>query len=364
MDRDFDQIGDRAETVDRWEGLGKAYSEGRTLFGDMPVLFDYDNFTIEPWRRVLTRGTISANRRLGEREAVIQPACVDLAYLRPRYSSSGDAVKRSLAETFLWQHWANDREAVDLELFDSDAVVLHQDATTLTLADLFFARGAGGQLLQSAAHAFARKLSTVFASPDLVWLIPDALNDFDLQVARRNINARFAHAEPLPRSVAAVFEHVDHSRIPHAGYQVVIVDSFGGTIYATKLIAGHSSELEERVPTTRGFYWERTPHVQINDTEGPSGPANEIPFFDGDGEWFDEVRHRGSIQSTNGCCAPIRRLAALISASRWPRAQLWVASGCTICNSRLVISHYGATKSRTLNQGQRQARPVPGVLPR
>ena len=289
MDRDFNQIEDRAETVARWEGLVKAYSEGRTIFGDMPVLFEYDNFTIEPWSRVLTRRTTSANRPLGQREAVAQAACVDLSYLRPRYSSSGDAVTRILEEAFLWQHWANDQEAVDLELFDSDAVVLHHDATTLTSADLFLARGAGGQLLQSAAHAFARKLSTVFTSPDLVWLIPDALNDFELQVARRNINARFAHAEPLPRSVAAVFEHVDHSRIPYPGYQVVIVDSFGGTVYATKLIAGYDSELEERVPTTRGFYWERIPHVQINETECPSGPSNEIPFFDGDGEWFDAV---------------------------------------------------------------------------
>ena len=40
----------------------KAYSEGKTLFGDMPVLFDYDYFAIEPWREPVLRAAESTNR--------------------------------------------------------------------------------------------------------------------------------------------------------------------------------------------------------------------------------------------------------------------------------------------------------------
>ena len=289
IDRDLEQLDARAATVDLWEDLGKAYSEGTTLFGDMPVIFTYDAFTIKPWDDMPTRESIDIISRIHDRVPVLTPACVDLAYVRPRYASMGDLRSRELAQAFVWQRWVNDRESIDLELFDSDAVFLHKDATTFTSADLFLARGNGGQLLQSAAHVFARELGRAFASPALVWLVPDTLNDFELQLVRRNINARFAHAEPLPRSIAAVFEHIDYSRITGSGFQAVIVDSFGGTTYATKLVTKHDSELEERIPETRGFYWERTPHVQLNDIDAPRGPANEIPFVVGRDEWFEAV---------------------------------------------------------------------------
>ena len=116
---------------------------------------------------------------------------------------------------------------MDLELFNADVALLHPDATTISITDLFFSQDTDQSRLDWAAHAFTRKLSRTFSDPTLLWLVPDFLNDFQLQVARRNINARFAKAEPLPRSVAAVFEQIDHAKIKSDGFQVVVVDQTG-----------------------------------------------------------------------------------------------------------------------------------------
>jgi hypothetical protein len=282
IDSDFQQFVARVATVKKWNGYGKAYSYGTTLFGDMPVLFDYDKFTITPWLEPVLKRTQSVDRTVRSKAAVIAPACVDLTYLRPRYAAHGSPGRASLPEAFLCQRWTNDeggRGSVDLELFDADIALLHPDSTSVSSADLFFAGPVDESLLDWAAHAFVRKLGKAFTNPVLVWLVPDFLNDFQLQVARRNINTRFPEAEPLPRSVAAVFEQIDNSKI-RAGFQVLVVDAAGGATYATKLIARHDPKLEKRVPETRGFYWERSPHVTIEHNEAAYKPLTEIRYFD------------------------------------------------------------------------------------
>lgn len=298
FDGDFQQLEARAATVEKWNGYGQAYSEGKTLFGDMPVSFDYDKFTITPWLEPILKPTPSVDRTARGQAAVITPACVDLTYPRPRYAAHGSPERASLPEAFLWQRWTNDhedgRESVDLELFDADCVWLHPDSTSVFSADLFFATDADESLLDRAAHAFVRKLGKTFSNSVLIWLVPDFLNDFQLQVARRNINTRFPEAEPLPRSVAAVFEQIDYSTIRNAGLQVLVVDAAGGTTYATKLIARHDPDLEERMPETRGFYWERSPHVTIEHNEAACSPLTEIPYIDSDGRWNDAAPVRKS----------------------------------------------------------------------
>jgi hypothetical protein len=289
IERDFIQIDARAITVATWEAFGKAYSEGKTLFGDMPILFDYDSFAIKPWREPVLRATESTNRPDLSRPAVDSPACVDLTYLRPRFATIESQAPSTSAETYLWQRWRSGNDSVDLELFSADIALLDPDATSLSVADLFFSQDADQSQLDWAAHTFARKLSKTFTDPALLWLVPDFLNDFQLQVARRNINARFAEAEPLPRSVAAVFDQIDHTKIKSAGFQVVVVDQTGGTTYATKLIARYDADLLERVPETRGFYWERSPHVTLQHDVADYDALVEIPRVGRDGEWNDQT---------------------------------------------------------------------------
>lgn len=287
IERDLGQLGSRAQTVLRWDGLAKQYAEGNTLFGDMPVLFDYETFAIEPWREPITRAGSAAGRPDRNRAPATTPTCVDLTYLRPRYASSESSA--ILPEPYLWQRWRSGNDSADLEAFNADIAVLHPDAKTFSCTDLFFSKDVDEPLLDWAAHAFTRRLSVTFANPALVWLFPDFLNDFQLQVARRNLNARFPQAEPLPRSVAAVFEKIDYSKIATEGFQVVVVDSAGGTTYATKLIARHDEELQDRVPETRGFYWERSPHVTLDQAGASYDPLIELPRIECDGRWNDST---------------------------------------------------------------------------
>lgn len=289
--RDASILDARAATVEKWVGFGRSYAAGATLFGDMPVLFDYDKFAIETWRELepVLRAEESTTRPDRDRPPVIGAACVDLTYLRPRFATIGSKAPSTLPETYLWQRWRSGSDSVDLELFHADVALLHPDATTISTTDLFFSDDADEPLLDWAAHAFIRKLSKAFADPALVWLIPDVLNDFQLQVSRRNINARFAKAEPLPRSVAAVLEQIGHAKIKRDGFQVVVVDQTGGTTYATKLIARYDADLQHRVPETRGFYWERSPHVTLQHDAASYDALAEVPRVDKDGKWNDQV---------------------------------------------------------------------------
>ena len=288
IEDDFSQLEARAVTVATWDAFGKAYSEGKTLFGDMPVLFDYNSFAIEPWRKPIAREGPAENRPVRDSAPVSTPACVDLTLLRPRYASNSNIATVS-QESYLWQRWQSGSDSADLELFNADIAVLDRDATTVSCTDLFFSKDLDESLLDWAAHTFTRRLAKTFTDSALVWLFPDFLNDFQLQVARRNLNARFSQAEPLPRSVAAVFEQIDYSKIKAQGFQVVVVDSAGGTTYATKLIARHDKELQERVPETRGFYWERSPHVTLDQDEESYNPLVEIPRVDAEGHWNDRA---------------------------------------------------------------------------
>jgi hypothetical protein len=295
IDRDFSQIEEREETMRRWVEYGKVYIEGTERFADMPVLFDYDKFTIDPWISTLATQKAQPSIARSNKDEVTteDPVCVDLAALRPHYSSHSVSPS-SLQDVFLWQHWKNDKEAEDITLFGSDAAYLHPDATTISSADLFFPPDNEDAHLDRAARAFAIRLRTKFKNNTLIWLVPDVLNDFELAIVRRNLNARFPLAEPLPRSVAATFEQVNYSTITGTGFAVVVSDTIGGKNCVTKLVAKFDAELEKVIPETRGYFWERCPHQIIDD---PSADSEEdrpldIATVDNQGQWRNPTQEK------------------------------------------------------------------------
>ena len=288
---DFKEIDHREKIIEEWESYAKKYSEAMTVFGDIPVLFDYDRFQIESW----------ITPKLKEKDCVDRPedyapltdiSCVDLTYIQPRYATVGQDGVWILLEKFLWQQWSRkDQEGknqiVEMELFNSDAVVLHADSSLISSSDLFFGKKIDEQLKDRAASAFVRKLKKPFANQNLIWLVPDFLGDFEIPIIRRNINSQFMGQIPLPRSVAALFEKVDYSIINRDGFSVLVVDKSGGTTYATKLIARHNIDLEECLPETGGFFWERTPAVVLKHEETISSALSEIAYFDSRNEFHD-----------------------------------------------------------------------------
>ena len=290
--RDLSELEVREQTMRLWSNYGNMYSEGEHLFADMPVLFDYEKFEIRPWLPSIAFK--NAKRRVdrsSETSELVAPSCVDLVALNPCYATPNSSSK-SLRENYLWQQWKDNDRTIDLELFDSDAAYLHPDATTISLIDLFLSKDKSAELLDRAARAFAYRLRISFKNDSFIWLIPDFLNDFELEITRRNLNASFAGAEPLPRSVAAVIEQFDYTKINRDGFSVVMVDTIGDKTCATKLFARHDKELQQRNPETRGYYWERCPPVIISSEESNGVEVKLCNFMtvDEQGTWQDPVQ--------------------------------------------------------------------------
>jgi len=288
--RDFAQLAAREETMRQWVEYGRMYHQGIHLFAEMPVLFEYEAFTIRTWspEPIIQRVARRVGRSTGER-AVEQAVCLDLVELRPRFADAAGG-SQALTETYLWQQWRNDADTVDIALLNSDAAHLHPDATTIGSPDLFFAGdNIPGHLLDRAARTFAARLRDTFKDDTLIWLVPDALNDFELDIIRRNLNARFPGAEPLPRGVAALFEQVDYARVTRDGYSVVVVDTLGGTTCATKLLARFDADLKMCLPETKGYYWERCPPVVLSKHDGIDEQRYDTVTVDGTGKWHDKA---------------------------------------------------------------------------
>lgn len=289
LSADHSRLPERIRTKRLWNTYAQMWRDGSHRFADMPVFFDYDRFEIRPWfsKVVAQRVPEIINRNVSVQD-IRTPVCVDFATLRPRYAT-GTTV-RSLPDAFLWQKWRDANTAVALDLFTSDAIYAHAQATTLSSADLFFSRTDPEQL-DPAARAFASRLHSVFRHETLIWLVPDALNDFELDVTRRNVNARFQNAIPLPRSIAAAFLRADYSKVRNDS-AIVVIDSVGGKTCVTKLIARFDPELKKVLPETNGFYWERHPPVIISNAspEMHEEKKYEIPTLDDQGQWREAPR--------------------------------------------------------------------------
>ena len=290
-DDDLKNLESRADTVAQWTQYANAYADGLAVFGDLPVLFDYDAFSITPWegRPIVADARESPRKPRVRTPTVCSPVCVDLTTLHPRYSTDG-ATAAVMTESFVWQRWHGEQGVQDLELFEAGAAIVSPEATTLTWGDLTTVTDEiSSDVIGAAALAFTRRLSATFMHPALITLVPDSTNDFQMETVRRHVNARFAQAEPLPRSIAAAIEQFDYSRIPRDGYQLVVVDTVGTVTSATKLTARHDPELATRVPQTRGFYWERAPHVALRSSEPTTSVLRQMLTVDDQEFWYDAV---------------------------------------------------------------------------
>ena len=287
---DLTQLEARDKTMLLWKQCTQMWAGGKHLFAEMPLLFDYENFEILPWSSkppLFSTSRQNIPRRI-QRSEITEPVCVDFTSLRPRYASGDSKVAQSLPDAFLWQQWRRDDESVDIELFDSDAVWLHPQSTSISAPDILFAEDNTSENFDRAARAFASHLRGVFRHDTLIWLAPDLLNDFELEVIRRNLNARFTNSEPLPRSVAAVLAQINYSRV-RDGFTVVVVDCAGDRTCATKLLAKFDIELKKCLPETGGFYWERCPSVIIASTDHDKSnvSGSDITTVDANERWHD-----------------------------------------------------------------------------
>lgn len=299
INRDFSNLNERQKTMQKWKEYAKKYDTH--LFAEMPVLFNYENFEIRLW----TSSPIFFNKgnpiaRPINPPEIEYPVCIDLTEVYPKYAyATGNNVEtcafkeKAYPKPFIWQCWENNEESVDIELFNSDAVYLHPNANSVSSTDLFFATKEKEAYLERAAFSFTNQLRKTFKNDTLIWLCPDSINDFEIEIIRRNLNGGFSNAEPLPRSVAAVFENIKYNKL-NKKFSVVVVDYIGGVLCATKLQVNYDEKLEENLPLTKGFYWERQPPVILskkNDESERSNNLSEFVIVNSQGEWIDAKPH-------------------------------------------------------------------------
>lgn len=191
------------------------------------------------------------------------PAVVDLCALRPRYATqTEDGI---LPFRLLWQRWCPDgREPVELDLGSAEAIALRGNAASVSVLDLLSTDSAlPPAVLSQAARCFAARIREAIHTETLTYIVPDSTDEFALSTLRRSVNAAFRAAEPLPRSIGAVFAWQSSDRFARYrvadGDCVLVLDTVGSTVSATPLLARSNDELAQRVPESAGVYWERLP---------------------------------------------------------------------------------------------------------
>lgn len=275
LDQDILAIPQRQVIVEKWTKIAKMYADGMHIFLEVPVLPDFAQFDVKlltrsGWKSDLQPMMFNEVRRTFKEPhfAKQQAVCVDPGYFQPRYAIGNEI--GTLSSLFVEQFWAGYAENCDVSSFvlsRSDCMDLTDDIVTITYPDLLYADTAENEALRNAAaHTFARQLLEIFGTEELVWLYPDIRDDFSLELVRKSFNARFAHAVPLPRSVATVFQCVPYSSVKADGYKVAIYEPVGAKLYRTLLIARYSKDLQEAIPETMGFRWEKQVTVETNKT--------------------------------------------------------------------------------------------------
>lgn len=313
----------RENLVRFWDEYAVAWKRSTSVrMAEVPLFFDYDKFEIKVWGdsgivpllsngiRLMEIGDLKSAAKIAcqgncgpiqRPKEVFEPVCVDLTWLSPRYAI--DDRVRELPVRLIWQNWTERRDDagaannangvqkdVAFSLFGANAIWQHPDATTIAFADLFAGSDckAPEDLQWRAARASTEELSRIFTNETIVWLTPDGISEFELKVIRGSLNAAFKKAQPLPRSIAAIYEKVDLSKLPRAliqkrGFGVLVLDTTADGVLATNMTARYSRELEAKVPSTFGYYWERNPSVLLTDETTRRSVLSEVDCIDENG---------------------------------------------------------------------------------
>lgn len=87
VERDLQYIQERRTTRARWEKLGKQYASRQTAFADMPVLIDYNSFSINPWDDNLPTTRLGGPPKRAKWFETREPACVDITQPQPVFAT-------------------------------------------------------------------------------------------------------------------------------------------------------------------------------------------------------------------------------------------------------------------------------------
>lgn len=199
----------------------------------------------------------------------IDRSVVDLCSIRPTFTNNTGS-QAHLPFRLLQQHWPlNINGGAVLDCGYAKSIALHSDIKTVSMRSLFsHSSTLPDDSKSSVSMFFIKKLSDYIKADKLTYLVPDWVNDFDLEVIRKSVNFYFDDSTPLPKSIAAIFAWQSSKKFVQGrvneGDFVLVVDSFDDGISITPVQAIYQKELDEILPETQGISWERHPTVIIS----------------------------------------------------------------------------------------------------
>ncbi|ENS5605430.1 DUF2357 domain-containing protein [Vibrio mimicus] len=198
----------------------------------------------------------------------IDRSVVDLCSIRPTFTNN-TGFQAHLPFRLLKQHWPlNINVGAVIDCGYAKSIALHSDIETISMRSLFSHSSALSDDSKSCASMFfMKKLSDYIKAEKLTYLVPDWVNDFDLEGIRKSVNFYFDDSTPLPKSIAAIFAWQSSKKFVQDRIRdndfVLVVDSFDSGISITPVQAIYQKELDEILPETQGISWERHPTVTI-----------------------------------------------------------------------------------------------------
>ena len=200
----------------------------------------------------------------------MEHSVVNLCSVRPSFTNKKRR-KANLPFRLLQQSWSiGDGNETQVDCGSAKAIMLGDGIKTVSMRSLFL--GDSNPPLSEADKSrasmfFVEKLSGHIKADSLTYLVPDWINDFDLETIRRSINFYFRNATPLPKSIAAIFAWQSSKKFAQSKIQdndfVFVVDLFDKGISITPIKASykHEEELEKVIDSTCGISWERHPTI-------------------------------------------------------------------------------------------------------
>lgn len=285
LSKDVSDVNRRTKVIDFWSKLSSAYQYEKFMLAEMPLDNDFEKFSIQPWNLHPICGVVDNTVRkfnYGDGIPVVKgvkktsqkqfkeknPICIDLTEIKPVYVSESLKNPMKLPYRMIWQDW----KSTAIDVFDGDFVYKTDDNETVSIIDLFTNSNIPEATLKRAAAEFANKLKSNFENKNLIWLVPDHLDDFELDLIRRNVNLVFPNAEPLPRSIAAIFENFDAicKNIKSEGlwgkeYSLIVIDHVLGKKNAIKVDVTFDEEVKKKNPASKGIVFARHPCIELND---------------------------------------------------------------------------------------------------
>ena len=315
LENDLLHLEEQSKNISFWNHLAKLVRYNDIYIAEEPVEFNYSNLSMDTWSnfinfyadkpysiplkpslltpeksvaipKIVTKGK---TKKTKNNLKITVPVCIDLTSTCPVYASTELNEKQSLDYKLIFQLWKLDKEERRLYIADSDAIWLNDKNKYLSSSDLFYSSKKLSVSTDIIAKRFIGDLKNYFENQSLMWLIPDIINDFELKELRVAINNEY-HAEPLPRSVAAVFEQLDFkNKKIKDNYSILVVDYDTPVHTLTKIIVKYSDDLLKQNKETNGFYLERHPCIVLE-----SNNYNSEYYLQKDikvlknGKWFIE----------------------------------------------------------------------------